>query len=398
MVKIETLKISNIGPISDLELKFDPHFNIICGQNGIGKTTILDCLAQSFTISQTTLKIKTNAKQGYWSISVNIDQNLSSKSFFLSGFKPILQTYHDMFNNSSTGFYRHLNDVIVFKTHRDIPYSSLVSISSDPVKDYNSYSSEAIAGALSSDLKSWFVNRHLWSKHEGHLDESQLKNIELAKKCFGFLNPSFAFSRVEPASNDIMLRTPTGEIYLEYLSSGYKSCMAVIIGLIKEIELRYKNPSKYIKDFEGIIFIDEIDLHLHPEWQARIYEVLKEILPNAQIFTSTHSPHLIQVAKPAEIIALTLDDSDNIKVNRIINHEYGCQGWTVEEILSDVMGMSETRTKTYTDAIKRFNYEVDNDNYHEAKKQFEILEAMLHPENSLRKILKIQLTGLTQHD
>ncbi|MDB5119788.1 MAG: hypothetical protein JWN56_1006 [Sphingobacteriales bacterium] len=37
-----------IGPIKNLELAFDNHFNIICGQNGIGKTTILDCLAQSF--------------------------------------------------------------------------------------------------------------------------------------------------------------------------------------------------------------------------------------------------------------------------------------------------------------------------------------------------------------
>lgn len=84
----------------------------------------------------------------------------------------------------------------------------------------------------------------------------------------------------------------------------------------KEIEFRFKNPSKFIKDFEGIVFIDEIDLHLHPEWQAKIYEILKIILPNAQIFTSTHSPHIIQVANSKEIIPLTLNETGDVKLNQ----------------------------------------------------------------------------------
>ena len=207
-----------------------------------------------------------------------------------------------------------------------------------------------------------------------------------------------SFSKVIPNSFDILLHTPAGEIYFEYLSSGYKSCLAVLLGLIKEIELRYKNPSKFIKDFDGIVFIDELDLHLHPEWQAKIYTALKAILPKAQIFTSTHSPHIIQVAKPSEIIALTLDETMNIKSNPLINSEFGCQGWTVEEILSDVMGMAETRTDTYLNAMNSFNVAVENENYEAAKTQFEIIDKMLHPDDSLKKILKIQLTGLSEND
>lgn len=392
MLKIDNIKISGIGPIKKLELNFDNHFNIICGQNGIGKTTILDCLAQSFGINHISVKRSAGLEKGNWNISINIDGTAQQKSFDITSFHPNERT------SITQGFYQSSNNIIVFKTHRDIPYQHLQSLNTDPQKDIGTFANETMQGSLPNDLKNWFVNRHLWSAHKDHLDEAQIKNISLAKECFTILNSDISFSKVNPNSNDIMLNTPNGEIYFEYLSSGYKSCMAVLIGLIKEVEFRYKNPSKFIKDFEGIVFIDELDLHLHPEWQAKIYDALKKILPNAQIFTSTHSPHIIQVALPNEIIPLTLDETYEIKLNEIINKEFGCQGWSVEEILNDVMGMAETRTAKYLSSIVNFNEAIDDENFETAKEHFNVLNVMLHPENSLKKILKIQLTGISEND
>lgn len=392
MLKINNIKIAGIGPIKNLDLTFDNNFNIICGQNGIGKTTVLDCLAQSFGMHNSSVKRTAGIDNGSWNVNVSINGENQQRIFNTTSFLP------NESNIQTAGFYQNSNDIIVFKTHRDIPYQHLGSLNTDPQKNFHQFAQETMQGSLPHDLKNWFVNRHLWSAHPNHLDEHQVKNIILAKECFSILNSNISFSKVNPNSNDIMLNTPNGEIYFEYLSSGYKSCMAVLIGLIKEIEFRYKNPSKFIKDFDGIVFIDEIDLHLHPEWQAKIYDALKIILPNAQVFTSTHSPHIIQVANANEIIPLTLDETNEVKLNPIINQEYGCQGWTVEEILTDVMGMTETRTSTYLDAISNFNIAIDNDDIETANAQFLILDTMLHPENSLKKILKIQLTGISAND
>lgn len=401
MIRIHSILIKDIGPIKDLDLKFDNHFNIICGQNGIGKTTILDCLAQSFSVNQITVRKTAGTEKGSWKIDISRNGVGTNRTFETTSFHPNENTHKSI---NGQGFYENSNDIIVFKTHRDIQYTKLSSLAVDPIKETAHFAQETLIGSLPNELKNWFVNRLLFSAQPGTLDENQLKNYELAKTCFNVLNPNVRFSKVVPNSFDILLNTQNGEIYFEYLSSGYKSCLAVLLGLIREIELRYKNPSKFIEDFEGIVFIDELDLHLHPEWQARIYRALKIILPKAQIFTSTHSPHIIQVAKPNEIIALTFDEpAMNVILNTLINVEFGCQGWTVEEILNDVMGMEETRTDTYLNAMNSFNEAVDKEDYEAAKATFDIIEfdiidKMLHPEDALKKILKIQLAGLSGND
>ena len=56
---IEKITIQGIGGITNLELPFKNGLNLICGTNGIGKTTILECISHAF-IRNTTYKLKKN--------------------------------------------------------------------------------------------------------------------------------------------------------------------------------------------------------------------------------------------------------------------------------------------------------------------------------------------------
>lgn len=391
MLNLTELQISNIGPITDLTLHFHSHFNIICGGNGIGKTTILDCIAQTFTNGKASVKKTAGTEQGFWKLTGTSNNVPFDKTVETKLFRP-----DEQYNNA--GLLENNNQIIVFRTHRDIVYQNLHAISQNETKNVNVYSEEVVNGTSSQEIKNWFVRSVFWSGTLGILNDIELQNLDLAKECFSILNKEITYSRINHKTNDILLNTPKGEIYFEYLSSGYKSAISVLIGLVKEVEVRFSEPSLFVKEFTGVIFIDEIDLHLHPDWQAKIYLAIKEILPKAQIFTTTHSPHIVQVAEPSEIIALYTDETGKIQRNELANTVYGCQGWTVEEILKDVMGMEETRTITYLEAMKSFNDAVDNEHSNNAKYWYEIIDSMLHPESSLRKILKIQLIGLSEHD
>ena len=54
----------------------------------------------------------------------------------------------------------------------------------------------------------------------------------------------------------------------------------------------------------GVVLIDEIDLHLHPNWQRRIVEYLKNTFPKVQFITSSHSPFIIQTLSEGELLPL----------------------------------------------------------------------------------------------
>lgn len=386
-MRVNNLKIEGVGGIISLDLAFNEKMNLLCGPNGIGKTTILESIAHIFSNGNTNiLKRNVSSEISKISAQIDIEGKIEDKIIQFDTFIPETPTHVSGFHNRTSG-------LISLKTTRTFQYQSLESVSKDSNKENHILWNDAINGINLTDIKNWFVNRYLYSPHAGALSSEQLKNFELAKKCFSLLNKDFSFSKVNASSNEIMINTPSGEIYYEYLSSGFKSIISILFGIIKEIEFRFKDPQINAEDFKGIILIDEIELHLHPEWQEKIVDILLEVFPNAQFFASTHSPHVIQTAKPKQIIALGFENN-NVIQRELPNTDFGFQGWTIEEVLTDVMGMTNLRTEIFKELILEFDKEIENENAQKAEEIFNQLDKLLHPENTLRKLLKFQLAGI----
>ena len=267
------------------------------------------------------------------------------------------------------------------------------SINRDSEKPIHTMWEESKNGVRFNDVKNWFVNRYLYSAHQDALSEEQVANFELAKSCFSALNDSFSFSRVNASTNEIMVNTPGGEIYYEYLSSGFKSCLSILFGIIKEIEFRFTSEQVVAMSFEGVVLIDELELHLHPEWQYKITDVLTKIFPKVQFIVTTHSPHVIQSADPNQILAL--ENRDGVITHRELpSSGMGFKSWTLDEVLTDVMGMADTRTQSFIALVNDFNQAVDIEDLAEAKKFFDILDSTLHPKSHIRKLLRLQLATI----
>ena len=386
-MKIKSINISGIGGIGNLNIDFDDNMNFICGPNGIGKTTVLECVAHSFSVSGTNiLKRNVSSESGKFCAVIDIDgQNNRTESAIID-FAPDKQS-------KINGLHQYSDKLLSLKVTRTFQYQPLNAVSKDVNKNNNTSYEEAKHGININEVKNWFVNRYLYSAHENTLTEEQLHNLDLAKKSFSLLNPEFSFSKVLASSNEIMINSPNGEIYYEYLSSGFKSCLSIIFGIIKDIELRFKDPCIKADEFDGIILIDELELHLHPEWQAKIANILVEVFPEIQFITATHSPHILQSAKPREIIALA-SDGGNVYRRDLYDGVYGFQGWTVEEVLIDVMGMPDTRTETYKTKLSEFENAIITENYNSAKLAFDELDRLLHPDNYLRKLLNLDLASI----
>lgn len=385
---VKSINIENIAGITKLDLNFNTRMNIVCGENGIGKTTILECVAHTFSASYTNI-LKRNALSSYGKFEsiININNQDINKIISINDFIPIS-------NSQIHGEYQKSKYLISLKVTRRFNYMDLQSVSKDVDKQQHTVYEEAKYGVNIHEIKNWFVNRYLYSAHDGSLTNEQLENLDFAKSCFSIIDENFSFNRVMASDNEIMINTPNGEIYYEYLSSGFKSIISILFGIIKDIEFRFKAPTIKAKDFDGIILIDELELHLHPIWQAKISNILKKVFPKVQFIVTTHSPHIIQNANPNEIIALKRDENGVVIKKEIPNNEFGFQGWTVEEVLADIMGMEDTRTEIYKNSIINFQNAITNENYSLAKEEFDKLNKLLHPDNYLRKLLSFDLASV----
>jgi hypothetical protein len=361
--------------------------NVLCGPNGIGKTTILESIAHCFAIQQTSI-----LKKHALSDSGEISAEVSSEGQELK-VKIALNAFMPGGGDHISGLRELSSKLLSLKINRTFDYKPLNAVSKDVDKPLHIMSEEAKSGVRIEDIKNWFVNRFLYSAHPGVLTSAQLHNLDVAKKAFSLLQDGFSFNRVLASSNEIMVNSPSGEIYYEYLSSGFKSCLSLILGIIKEIEYRFTAIGMRADEFDGIILIDEIELHLHPEWQAKISELLKGMFPVAQFIASTHSPHVIQAALPNEVIALEFDQGVVVK-RQIASHKYGFQGWSIEDILIDVMGMKDVRTERFRLLTRSFEDACASNDRVSAERLFEEIELLLHPSDILRKLMKLQFAGM----
>lgn len=390
-MKIESLTITGIGGIRNLKINFNDGFNVICGANGVGKTTILNTIADSFTSAYGIIKRNSEFKEGEHTLHYVDYQGITcTKTMQVKEFDP---------NKHESGRFASDNSayVMMFGINRIINYSALEAIPKDPNRSkFDSGNLLDNVGIEASDLKGWFVNRYVFCDKRDSMSAEQKANFYIAKKAFGLLDQSTKFLTVDSGSLDIKLRTSRGDIYFEYLSAGYKTCIYLILGILKEIELRFKEPYINAAEFNGVIMIDEIDLHLHPTWQAKLVDTLKVLFPVAQFIVTTHSPSILQTLNPKEIIPLGMDEDGNVYIKELNLGEYGLQGWTLEEILKDVMEMSTTNSRRFEEVKRQFDEAMDAMNILEIKENYDILQKMLHLENPLRKLLEIQMIGLEE--
>ncbi len=96
-----------------------------------------------------------------------------------------------------------------------------------------------------------------------------------------------------------------------WLSQGYQTLIAWLADVVGQILLEAGEPVD-AAEMEGIVLVDEIDLHLHPTWQLRLIPALKQVFPRLQFIATTHSAMVLPALAAEEIILLSQDDEGSV--------------------------------------------------------------------------------------
>lgn len=143
----------------------------------------------------------------------------------------------------------------------------------------------------------------------------------------------------EPTAPAVEMHSPFGWIRPRQVSLGYRAMMTWVVDLASRMFAAFPTSVDPLRE-ASVVLIDEIDLHLHPRWQRDLIGYLDTHFPNVQFIASAHSPLVVQAAQGANIVALHRH-GDHVRID---NDPQSVQGWRIDQILtSDLFGLPSAR-------------------------------------------------------
>jgi AAA ATPase domain len=406
---IEKLHVKNIGLFDELEVEFNPRMNIIIGNNGSGKTSILRSLIYCFALNNLSYSRWRNHAEAWIDLSLdnhklrvgfmNIGEtNSAYKQYpFKDGFSisnPPHNESHQVLNTTQLKDYK----LFVISAYRHLQYQS---IQPTPAKEvvgeqrnqtylYNAvHLLEGETNAI-PNTKQWMINRYFVMEKDWASNEK--KNWDTVQSFLSKTAPSgsdFKFLRIERDLEPIFSLNGK-ECYLEELSSGFKSFLMIAYSIVDWCEGVNTDDKALIENAEGTVLIDEIDAHLHPEWQAKIIHHLKDLFPKLQFIVTTHSPHVIASAEAGEILNIPPHNGTlHLKPNP---NSY--KGWQLDYILEDVMKMILPQEIEIGKTLEKINKAIDKNDLGKYDEYMSELAGTLHPDDPILQVYKLKKTSL----
>lgn len=413
-MRIRTLKLERFRGARNLSIELDERLNLFVGMNGAGKSSILD--ATAILLSWMANRIKHPGASGRPITEEDISNGESSGNLQISvterdkeitwNISRVRKGYSrkevisDL--SSMTELTRRINEEIterkgqvnlpllayypVNRVVLDIPLRIKSRHSFDLLAAYDE---SLTSGANFRTFFEWFREREDL-ENEARRDQMPMlpddstavfpdPQLEVVRQALTTFMPEFGNLTVR--RNPLRMEVEKGgaRLTVNQLSDGEKCLMALVGDLARRLAIA--NPDrKSPLEGEGIVLIDEIDLHLHPVWQRMVIPKLLSVFTNCQFLITTHSPHVITHVRPASLFLLSMTEK-GLKMERAA----ASYGRTVERILADLMGVENTRPKEVGEAFRETCNLIDRARLDDAKAAIARLESEIGSDSELVK-------------
>jgi predicted ATP-binding protein involved in virulence len=384
-MRIKQLRLKNFRGIKSLRLDFDPNQQIVAlvGINGVGKSSILDCisfLVKSYGLIANDKNLQSifqdrdihvsskNTQNGLsilfddiiigWDIerirgnaeATNIPADVVKSIQYINSqyeLDSLLSIYYSasrqatQIQNNSDIF---SSNISVLGSRNNIEIYGGAKIHNFFINAGESDFSDSHSLLDSSNIIDfrgftyWFQkledveNEIRLSSNNNHRD---IKLESTRKAIYSMLGDGFSNLRMKRAINKLTIHKSNQEIELDWLSDGERGLLALAGDLARRLAITYPDSAEPLNE-AGLVLIDEIELHLHPEWQRIIIQRLTQTFPGCQFIVTTHSPQVLSNVQPECIHILEIED-DNVVVKRP-ERSYGRDS---NRILEDIMGVAK---------------------------------------------------------
>ncbi len=408
-MKIDFLELTNFRNIQKQKIVFEnKNFVVLIGDNGSGKTTILESITKGFvpvlrSINAEAMKqcdlTNNDIKNGMNSTGVTLGITLDNEKYVwtnkrrLSSQQPF-ENIGDQQNGEIRGLkelkLRYSQCVEEKKLPLVLYYGTDRIIRDVPVRGHIKDFKVTDALRYCFDNVNYFRDFYDWFKTEedielrGLRENPNYKNPKLncVRTALERMIKGYSNLRIELSPSRMVMTNSKGiDLEIDQLSGGYKAVLSVIADIAKRLSIANPESSNPLEE-EAVILIDELDLHLHPKWQKEIVDDLKRTFPNCQFIISTHSPFIIQ--------SLEADELFDIKSMEFAGEKGNYKGWSIEAIQEHKMGV-EPKTAIFNDYLEKFSSAIDNENYDAVKELYEKLKDMVSPGSKESRILKLDM-------
>lgn len=151
------------------------------------------------------------------------------------------------------------------------------------------------------------------------------------------------------AQRDYLFEMDGTVVPFRALSDGYKAYIGWIGDMLYHVCMNSPSGKKLVEN-QGVVLIDEVDLHLHPEWQQTVLPTLSKALPNVQFIVTTHSPLVVGSLEAANLFMLDVTDQGTLVTRR----PEKVHGASAEQILlSPYFGLESTRSREVAKDLRK---------------------------------------------
>ena len=357
LLKLELENVRCFGEKETLDLS-DGNGNwrkwtVILGDNGTGKTTLLQSMAgyeklnfldltgEEGLINSYIPHIFSKQKSLPYPNNSNPKEARLGLTFFENELNSHTLTTINGTINSSDQSKNIIQKAIVFG------YGANRRISNDSLRESRSENSESLfnENAKLINAEEWLFQLDYVASKESDIRAFASNKRNQVKQILIDLLPEIEDIRfTTPTKGDLVsyveFKTPFGWLSIHQLSLGYKTMVAWMVDLAARMFKRYPDSDNPLAE-PAIVLVDEIDLHLHPKWQRKIFDYLSEKFPATQFIVTAHSPLIVQSApKDANIVVLR-KEGDHVVID---NDVESVQDWRLDQIISsDLFGIDSPR-------------------------------------------------------